>query len=285
MPDVIAERHGAVLLLRFNRPEQRNTVGGTMLRDFLAGIREARDDDGIHVVVTTGAGATYCVGADVTHLAQARDYAPYELLTGDIQADDGTVLGGETGLPRLSPAGRITDWHGVAGRLAAEIWSLEKPTIAAINGSAAGGGLAIALLHDFRVVAEGAKLATAFLKLGVGPELAISYLLPRIVGWPAATDLLLRGKTVTAPEAMRLGLVNDVLPPGRVLEAAMNLAEELAAMPNIAQQLTKRALRRAMAGTFPEQLEHEYQAQLALFSLPDHQSGVHALQTRLGLPG
>ncbi|MGV0735053.1 enoyl-CoA hydratase-related protein [Mycobacterium syngnathidarum] len=283
MPDVTAERHGAVLLIRFNRPEQHNSVGGTMLRDFLAGLREASEDDGIHVIVTTGAGSTYCVGADVTHLAQARDYAPYELLTGDIQTPDGTILGGETGLPRLSHAGRVTDRHGIAGRLAEKIWSIEKPTIAAINGPAAGGGLAIALLHDFRIAADNAKLATAFLKLGVGPELAISYLLPRIVGWPAATDLLLRGKTVAADEAMRLGLVNDVAPPDRVLEEAMGLAEELAALPNIAQQLTKRALRRAMTDTIAEQLEHEYQTQLALFSLPDHEKGVHTLQTRLGL--
>lgn len=252
-----------------------------MFRDLLEGMREARDDDSIHVVVTTGEGPTYCVGADVSHLVQARDYAPYELLTGDLRMPDGTVLGGETGLRPLTPAGRITDWRGAGSRWTEEFWALEKPTIAAVNGSAGGGGLAIALLHDFRIVAENAKLATGFLKLGVGPELAMSYLLPRMVGWSKATDLLLRAKTLTPQEAADLGLANDVVPADRVLEEAMKLAEELAALPTIAQQLTKRGLRRAMTATFSEQVADEYRTQLSLFALRDHEKGIEALNAHV----
>ena len=281
MPDVLTERHGAVLLLRLNRPEQRNAIGGTLFRELLEGMRVARDDDSVHVVVTTGEGPTYCVGADVSHLEQAREYAPYELLTGDLRLPDGTVLGGETGLSPLTAGGRLTDWRGAGSRWTEEFWALEKPTIAAINGSAGGGGLAIALLHDFRVAAENAKLATGFLKIGVGPELAMSYLLPRMIGWSAATDLLLRAKTLTAQEAADLGLVNEVVPADRVLEEAMKLAAELAALPSIAQQLTKRELRRSMASTFSEQVEYEYRTQLSLFALQDHQKGLEALRARV----
>jgi enoyl-CoA hydratase/carnithine racemase len=282
VPDVVAERHGSVLLLRLNRPEKRNAIGGTMFRDLLAGVREARDNDEIHVVVTTGEGSTYCVGADLSHLEQARDYEPYELLTGGLTMPDGTVLGGDTGLPTLSAAGRRTDFEGAGSRWTAEFWALEKPTIAAMNGSAGGGGLAIALLHDFRLVAADAKLATSFLQLGVGPELGMSFLLPRIVGWSVASDLLLRGRTLTADEAAELGLVNEVVPADQVLDAAMTLAEELAARPSIAQQLTKRELRRAMSSSFSEQLELEYRTQLSLFALHDHEAALDESRKHIG---
>jgi enoyl-CoA hydratase/carnithine racemase len=282
VPDVVAEQHGAVLLLRLNRPEKRNAIGGTMFRDLLAGIREARDNDDIHVVVTTGEGSTYCVGADLSHLEQARDFEPYELLTGGLTMSDGTVLGGETGLPPLSPGGRRTDFEGAGSRWTAEFWALEKPTIAAMNGSAGGGGLAIALLHDFRVVAANAKLATSFLQLGVGPELGMSFLLPRMVGWSVASDLLLRGRTLSADEAAELGIVNQVVPADQVLEAAMTLADELAARPSIAQQLTKRELRRSMSSTFADQLELEFRTQLSLFALHEHEAALDESQHRLG---
>src|SRR5882757_4855421 len=282
MPDVIAERHGAVLLLRLNRPASGNAIGGTLFRDLLEGIHEARDDDGIHVVVTTGEGSKYCVGADLSHLEHARQYEPWELLTGELVLEDGTVLGGETGLTPLTAGGRRADWRGAGSRWTEEFWALEKPTICALNGSTGGGGLAIALLHDFRVAAAGAKLATAFLPLAVGPELGMSFLLPRLVGWARASDLLLRGKTLTAEEAAAIGLVNSVAPVDRVLEEAMELAEELAALPSIAQQLTKRELRRAMASTFSEQVEYEYRTQLSLFALNDHEKGLEAFRARTG---
>jgi enoyl-CoA hydratase/carnithine racemase len=282
MPDVVAEQHGAVLLLRLNRPEKGNAIGGTMFRDLLQGVQQARDNDDIHVVVTTGEGSTYCVGADLSHLEQARDYEPYQLLTGELEMADGTILGGATGLPPLSPGGRVTDWRGAGSRCTEEFWALEKPTIAALNGSAGGGGLAIALLHDFRVAAAGAKLATSFLQLGVGPELGMSYLLPRLVGWQVAAELLLRGRTLEAKEAAEIGLVNRVVPADRVLDEAMELAEELAALPSIAQQLTKRELRRSATSTFAEQLETEYRTQLSLFALQDHKAALRATRRRVG---
>jgi 2-(1,2-epoxy-1,2-dihydrophenyl)acetyl-CoA isomerase len=142
--------------------------------------------------------------------------------------------------------------------------------------------LAIALLHDFRVAAAGAKLATSFLQLGVGPELGMSYLLPRLVGWQVAADLLLRGRMVLAEEAAEIGLVNRVVPADRVLDEAMELAEELAALPSIAQQLTKRELRRSATSTFSEQLETEYRTQLSLFALQDHRAALEATRRRVG---
>jgi enoyl-CoA hydratase/carnithine racemase len=281
VPDVVVERHGAVMLLRLNRPEHRNAIGGTLFRDLLEAVNEARDDDSVHVVVTTGEGGTYCVGADLSHLQQAQDFEPYELLTGGLEMPDGTVLGGETGLRPLSPGGRRTDFQGAGSRWTEQFWALEKPTIAALNGSAGGGGLAIALLHDFRIASSNAKLATSFLQLGVGPELGMSYLLPRMVGWSVATDMLLRGRMLTAQEAAEIGLVNEVVPAAQVLEKAMTLADELAARPTIAQQLTKRELRRAMTSTFAEQLELEYRTQLSLFALHDHATALDESRERV----
>jgi 2-(1,2-epoxy-1,2-dihydrophenyl)acetyl-CoA isomerase len=110
----------------------------------------------------------------------------------------------------------------------------------------------------------------------------MSYLLPRMVGWSVASDLLLRGRTLNAQEAADLGLVNQVVPADRVLDEAMTLAEELAARPSVAQQLTKRELRHAMTSTFAEQLQLEYRTQLSLFALHDHEAALRESRERIG---
>jgi 2-(1,2-epoxy-1,2-dihydrophenyl)acetyl-CoA isomerase len=282
VPDVLIERRGAVLVVRLNRPESKNAIGGTMFRDLAAAFELAASDDAIRAVVTIGEGSTYCVGADLGHLAQAKGSEPHQLLTGDLVLPDGTIAGGETGQAPLSPDQRRTDWMGAGSRWAERMWSLEKPTIAAINGAAGGGGLAIALLHDFRLASAGVTLATSFLRLGVGPELGMTYLLPRVVGWRAANDLLLRSRRLSAEEAEQIGLVDRVVPAGSLLSEALALAEELADLPSIAMQLTKRELRLSMSGTFHEQLEVEYRTQLQLFSLAEHGVALDEQRAQIG---
>src|SRR5262249_10839729 len=151
---------------------------------------------------------------------------------------------------------------------ARRMWALEKPTIAAVNGAAVGGGMAIALLHDLRVAAEDAKLGPGFAPLGLAPELGLSHVLPRIVGYATAADLLFTGRLVTGSEAGGSGLVNEAGPGPRVLERAMEIARRIAAAPPLGPQLTKRVLRRAFAEGFDDQLRAEFAAQLTLFDEP-----------------
>jgi enoyl-CoA hydratase/carnithine racemase len=204
--DVLAERHDGVLLLRLNRPHRHNAISGTMLRDLAA-------DDTVRVVVTTGTDEAFSVGADAADLGPGPHPPARELLTGE-------AAGGDKGLPPLSPHGRSLDDLGNAGRWALRMWQLEKPTIAAVNGPAVGGGFGIALLHDILLAGEPARLGAGYAPFGLTAELGISYLLPRMAGQVAAADLLFTGRLVGAAEAKGLGLVAETVPDDRLLDRA-----------------------------------------------------------------
>ena len=259
--DVLAERHDGVLLLRLNRPRRHNAIGGTMLRDLAAAFDEAAADDTVHVVVTTGTDGAFSVGADAAEFAPGTRPSARELLTGE-------AVGGDKGLPPLSPHGRSMDDLGNAGRWALRMWQLEKPAIAAVNGSAVGGGFGIALLHDILLAGESARLGAGFAPLGLTAELGISYLLPRMTGQVAAADLLFTGRLVGAPEAKELGLVSETVPDDRLLDRAMELAQRISSMPPLGVQSSKRLLRRSMHGDLTDQLRAEHAAQLMLFDHP-----------------
>lgn len=273
-PDVVVERHGAVLLVRLNRAHRHNAIGGTMLRDLAAAFDEAAHDDDIRAVVTTGAGDAFCVGADVGDFDQVRDLPARELLHSDL-------IGGDKGLPPLPPSGSLTDELGNAGRWALRLWELEKPTIAAINGAAVGGGFGIALLHDLRLAAEPARLGTGFAAAGLAPELGISHLLPRIVGYAQAAELLLTGRLIDAAEARELGVVSEVRPTGELLDRTMELAGRIASAPPLGMRLTKRLLRRSLAAGLTGQLREEYAAQVTLFDHPDTRAAMDRLAARV----
>jgi enoyl-CoA hydratase/carnithine racemase len=272
--DVIVERHGAVMLVRLNRPHRSNALGGTVLRDLAAAFEEAGRDDSVHAVVTTGNGQAFCVGADVADLARIGDLPGRALLASD-------SIGGFKGLPPMSPQQRDLDDIGNAGRVALRLWSLEKPTIAAINGAAVGGGFAIALLHDIRIAAEDAQLGTGFASLGVAPELGITYLLPRIVGASTATDLLFRADILSGAAARDIGLVSEVVPAERLLHRAMEIAAQIAAKPPLATQWAKRLLRRSAESDLLAQLRAEYTAQVSLFDHHETREAIRKTVQRL----
>ncbi len=272
--DVVAERHGSVLLLRLNRVHRHNAVGGTMFRDLAEAFDEAGRDDDIHVVVTTGTADAFCVGADVRDFDAVAHLPARELLVSEL-------IGGDKGLPSLSRGQRSLDELGNAGRWTQRIWSLEKPTIAAVNGAAVGGGLALALLHDIRLAARSARLGTGFASAGLAPELGLSYLLPRIVGLSAAAELLFSGRLLDSATARELGLVSEILDDDQLLERSMTLAEQIAAMPSQGIQWSKRLLRRSMENTLTEQLRAEYAAQLALFDDSETRAALDRLTQRV----
>ncbi|WP_258341257.1 enoyl-CoA hydratase-related protein [Saccharopolyspora gregorii] len=187
-----------VRTVHFTRPEQRNAMDGAMFTAYYTALAEADDDPEVRAIVVTGDGDWFCSGAapDALHL-----------LAGDDAPDLETALGHPPHLPM----------------------TLRKPLIAAVNGGAAGLGLAQALFADVRFLAEGARLSTAFSRLGLIGEYGTAWLLPRLVGVGAAMDLLLSARKIDAAEAAALGLAQHVLPRAEVLPAAQEYARGLAA--------------------------------------------------------
>jgi enoyl-CoA hydratase/carnithine racemase len=273
--DLSVERHGPVAVLRIDRAERHNSIGGSLLGELVTAFEDVERDDGVRVVVTTASGPTFCVGIDLAELAEGLGSgAPtYELLTG-------TTIGGDKGLPEQSLQQRMVEQLGV-GRWAQRMAACTKPSIAALNGPAAGGGLAIAVTHDFRVCSARASLKAGFVGVGVAPEMGLTWLLPRLIGWRAARDVLIRNRTIRAQEALDLGLVDEVVPAEHVLGRALELASELAAMPATALRLTKRLLAESAENSLDAQLAAEYRAQLLLFGLPETRASLAALAAQV----
>lgn len=269
MPDVQIERRGAVMIVTMTREEAHNSISGTLLADLADAFDEAARDESVKVVVTTGRGASFSVGAHLPEMLDNLHLPTHRLL-------NGPEMGGDRGYGVLTDGQARIEELGV-GRWAERIYALEKPTIAAMNGSAAGGGLGIAILHDYRVAAAQAKLCTSWTKVGVGPEMGASHLLPRLVGHRIAFDLVLRSPVLTAQEALDIGLVDRVVDRADVLESALSLADELAGIPTLSAQMVKRLMRRSGQASFEEVLRQEYRTLYTLFDTPDVKNSIAAL--------
>ena len=196
-PLVRRARRGAVEVLTLNRPERRNAWTDQLSIDYVDALRDAERDQAVRAIVVTGAGRSFCVGGDVEDL--------------EVFVHGRTF---ETEGPRRQPAWLTT--------------TIGKPVIAAINGACAGIGLAQALTCDIRIAAAAARFTTAYARRGLPAESGLAWLLPRMIGVPAALDLLVSARLVEADEAERLGLVHRVARGEDVLEAAVRYATDLA---------------------------------------------------------
>jgi enoyl-CoA hydratase len=195
---VTSHRDGDVATVAIDRPQRRNAVDGPTAALLAGAMREADADPAVRVVVLTGAGGTFCAGADLH--AQGTERANRVAPDGD----------GPMGPTRLR---------------------MSKPVIAAIEGHAVAGGLELALWCDLRVAASDAVLGVFCRRYGVPLVDLGTVRLPRLVGESRAMDLILTGRPVGAAEALAIGLVNRMVPPGTALDAALRLARELAALP------------------------------------------------------
>jgi enoyl-CoA hydratase/carnithine racemase len=240
-----------VALLTLNRPDRLNAWTAEMEHAYFAMLEQCAHDQDVRVIVVTGAGRGFCAGADMQQLQALGD--------GTLSASAAE----QERRPQTFPL------------------SIPKPIIAAINGACAGIGLVQALMCDIRFAAEGAKLTTAFARRGLVAEHGISWILPRLIGPARALDLLLSGRVVFAEEAATLGLVNRVLAPDRLLDAALDYAHELVvncsptSMATIKQQVYA-DLQRDLPGALAE----ADKAMLASFTAPDFVEGVTSFVER-----
>jgi enoyl-CoA hydratase len=210
------ERAG-VAVITLNRPERLNALSWPMVDEFLAVVDELANDERLRTVILTGAGRGFCAGLDL----QDRDDA----------------LGGGDDIYLVSVR------QEKIARLALSLRAMPQPVIAAVNGAAAGGGLALALASDLRVAAAEASFHASFIRVGLsGCDAGVSYLLPRLVGLGIASELMLTGRRVDADEAARIGLVNRVVAADDLLGTAHELADEIAANSPFGVWMTKKGL-------------------------------------------
>jgi enoyl-CoA hydratase/carnithine racemase len=237
---------GAVGVITLNRPDNRNSMTPELLDAFAAASAAARADTTTRCVVITGSGACFSSGADFKATLQRSDGAPHE-----------------RSYAMYAPFLSVLD--------------IAVPVIGALNGHAVGGGFGLALVCDLRVGATLARYGANFVKLGLAPGMAISYLLPRVVGLPRANELLLTGRLVDGTEAAALGILNRALPANDVVPAAMELARTIAGNAPIAVRETKAAIRRGLALEIREAARAEAVIQAQTVATDDCREGIAAL--------
>ncbi len=247
---LIVERADGVVRLVLNRPEKKNAINGVMWEELLAVFAEVRDRTEDRVLVITGAGAGFCTGADLSG-------------TGG----DGTAPAGLGG----ALAGMRT-----VGRTAQALHELPKPTIAAVNGVAAGAGCNLALGCDLVIASTRAAFSEIFTKRGLTVDFGGSWLLPKLVGLHRAKELVFLAEVIDAATADRIGLVNHVVEPEALDTFVADLAARLAALPPIAIALSKRLLEQSAAVSFAQAVEFEAVAQVAMMHSRDTVEAVTA---------
>ncbi len=246
---VLLERAGAVAVLTLNRPEALNSLVVEMKVALLQAVEAVRDDDGVRAVVLTGAGRAFCVGQDL------REHA--------------ALL--EAGNP--APLSTVREHYNPVVTALAQ---MGKPTVAAVNGTAAGAGLGLACAADFRIGAVGARFTTAFTGIGLTADSGLSWTLPRLVGAGRATALLLLAEPFSAEQALEMGLLNAAVAPEAVVPAALELAERLSQGPTTAYACVKASLRFAADSSLVDALAEEDRQQTLAGRTQDHAAAVRS---------
>jgi len=244
--DVIYQVADHVATLTINRPEVQNTISGPMLDALTQHLLAANEDRDVRAIVITGSGRFFCAGLD--------------------------LRGGDIGGGLSSNAGPANlDLRNTPPTV---LHAVDKPTICALNGSAAGYGMDLALGCDIRIMADTAKLAAAFTARGVLPESGGTWILPRLLGWSKAAELIFTGRTLTAAESLEMGLVSRVVPAAEIGTAAAQLAADIARNAPIAVQASKRMMRMGMNETFNDHVHHVFLQLLPLFRSADFKEGM-----------
>ena len=247
---VLLERQGHVAIVTLNRPDNRNSMTTDLLDAFAARVAEVRALPDVRCLVVTGKGGSFSSGADFRSQIQ--------------RADDG--------LGRSPPERSFGMYTAFLSLL-----DVEVPVVGALQGHAVGGGFGLALVCDIRVAAESAKYGANFARLGLHPGMAISYLLPRLVGVPRAAELLFTGRLFTGQEGAAMGLYSRAVPPADVLPQAMDLAGEIAANAPLAVRLMKQSFYRLLQWDPRSAAWQEAFAQAATVATDDAREGVAAL--------
>jgi 2-(1,2-epoxy-1,2-dihydrophenyl)acetyl-CoA isomerase len=233
-----------VAWIRLNRPERMNAVNDALRKALAEAVKQAERDAEAKVVVVTGEGRGFCAGADL------RDLGAREGVVAEVRAEYESLLN--------------------------RLRTMPKPTIAALNGVAAGIGASLAMVCDIRYAVPEASFVEAFVGIGLSVDGGATWLLPRLIGTGRALEMFYTGKPMGAAEAERLGLVNRVVEADRLEPVVRELAESLAAGPTLALGAIKRAVNYALNATFEEAMDFEFHLQGVQAQHEDFKEGVSA---------
>lgn len=247
------ERDGAILKVTLNDPDTRNALTSPeQFQEIVSLCDELRQDYSVKVLILTGAGSSFCAGGNVKDM---RDRA---------------------GIFAGSPLALRDSYRNGIQRIPTALYNLDVPIVAAINGHAIGAGLDLTCMCDVRIAAQGAKFSESFVKLGIVPGDGGAWLLPRVIGMPKASLMALTGDMIDAQQALEYGLVTEVVPREQLDEAALAIAQRIAANPAHGLRLTKRLLREGQHMRLDSLLEMSAAYQSIAHHTHDHEEAVSA---------
>ncbi len=237
----------AVVTIAINRPDKLNALNEKALEELMLALKNAEQDPGCRVVVLTGVGRGFSAGQD---LKEHQDHGGADQI-----------------------GAHVARYYNP---LAKKLYHFPKPTIAMVNGVAAGAGMSLALAADFRIGSKTARFSQAFVKIGLVPDSGSSYLLPRLIGVARALEMAMLGEVLDAETAYQWGLLHRLVEPADLQAVTDALARRLAAGPPLALAMIKRSIHRGVEHNFDESLEFERGLQAAAARTEDHHEGVAA---------
>ena len=253
MSDLLYEVQDRVATITLNRPDKLNAFTGDMIDAWAKSLAAAQADDGVNVVVVTGAGRAFCSGGDVGRMREA----------GAPQALDG----------------KNSLWEGVH-RVPKTLEAMDKPVIAMVNGLAVGAGMGMCVMCDVRIAAESARFSTGYVRVGLVPGDGDTYFLPRLVGAAKALELLWTADFIEAPEAHRLGIVQRVVPDAQLKDATYAFARQIADGPQIPVRMIKRLVYQSLKLDLRTHLDLVSSHMSIVRQTADHAEGVAAFKEK-----
>ncbi len=252
MSDLLYEVKDKIATITLNRPDKLNAFTGPMIDAWAKALAEAQADDGVNVIVVTGAGRAFCAGGDV---ARMRETTP-------------TPLENKNQL-----------WENIH-RVPRTLEAMDKPVIAMVNGLAVGAGMGMCLMCDVRIASDEARFSTGYVRVGLVPGDGDTYFLPRLVGAAKALELLWTADFVDAQEALRLGIVNRVVPAGDLAQQTRDFAEQLAGGPQIPIRMIKRLVYQSLRLDLRTHLDLVSSHMAVVRETADHAEGVAAFKEK-----
>jgi len=251
--ELLYEVKDRIATITLNRPEKLNAFTNAMIDRWAEALRESKDDDGVHVVILTGAGRAFCAGGDVGRMGESEQPTPL---------DHKHYL-----------------WKQIH-RIPLTLEEMDKPVIAMINGPAVGAGMDMTLQCDLRIASEEAKFCEAYVRVGLVPGDGGAWFLPRLVGTAKALELFWTGETIDAREAERIGLVNKVVAAAQLREATYGLARRIADGPQLAIRMIKRAVYQGVRSDLRTALDAISSHLAVMRYTEDHKEGVQAFKEK-----
>ena len=248
-PPLLLEREGAIATLQFNRPEAFNALDAALAQAFVAAMRELSADKSLRALVLKGAGKAFVAGGDLATL-------------------------------QANPTQGAKDLLGPLIEAATLMNQLHAPIVAQVHGAVAGAGLSLMMLCDFVLAAQGTRMNLAYINIGASCDIGASWALPRQVGMRRALEIAMLGNNFDADEALRLGLVNQVVPAAELPAATAALAQRLASGPTLAYGHMRRLMRASFDHDLPTQLAAEAEAFVACARSADLPEGIEAFHAK-----